>query len=223
MATVVDICNAALSHCGTRSKITSIDEGSEEANACQTHLAIVRDATLRAFDWNFARMTEALAELQNPPDRWQYKLAIPVDCLRIRRLNDVPVLALPETFFEMAAAKDSTGAVIGVILTNTSPVSAIYTAKVEDPLRWDTGFTDTVTWGLASRICFELTGREERVKFLTQMWQATLQQSAAEMLNESSQPNRTYVPEELAARGYDDGLGVLGQVYPTGTWPNRDN
>ncbi len=215
MATVTDICNAALSHCGTRSKISSIDEGSAEANACRNHFAMVRDATLRAYDWNFARVTAALALLQNPPGRWAYKYALPTDCVRLRRLNDVPLLALPETFFEMAADKDSTGGFIGVILTNAPAVSAIYTAQVTDPVRWDQGFTDAVAYGLAARICYELSGKEDRVKTLTQLWQLNLNAATAAAANEGSALNRTYLPEALAARGYDDGLGEFGQVSAT--------
>ena len=139
MSSITDICNAALSHCGTRSKISSLDEGSPEANACVTHFAQVRDATLRGFDWNFARMTAGLAELPNPPARWRYKYALPSDCLRLRRLNDVPLLACPETFCEIAADRDSTGATIVVLFAGASPLSAIYTAQVTDPLRWDAG------------------------------------------------------------------------------------
>jgi hypothetical protein len=212
MASITDLCNAALSHCGTRSKISAIDEGSAEANACRTHLALVRDATLRAFDWNFARLTAGLAELADPPARWAHKYALPTDCLRLRRLNDVPLLALPETFYELAGDRDAIGAPVGVILTNAAPVSAIYTARVEDPLRWDAGFADALTWGLAARICFELTGKDDRVRTLTQLWQATLQRAGADMANESSALNRTYLPEAAAARGYDDGLAAFGQA-----------
>jgi hypothetical protein len=204
MTTVTDICNAALSHCGTRSKISSIDEGSAEANACLNHFAMVRDAALRAHDWNFARVTAALALLQSPPQRWAYKYAMPTDCLRIRRLNDVPLPALPEAFFEMAADKDGTGAFIGVILTDAAAVSAIYTARVTDPLRWDQGFIDAVTYGLASRICFELSGKEDRVRTLSQLWQLHLNLAAAEASNEGSSFSRIYLPEALAARGYCD-------------------
>jgi hypothetical protein len=186
MSTVTDICNAAISHVGTRSKISSIDEGSAEANACLTHFAMVRDSTLRAFDWNFARVTVSLALLQNPPARWAYKYAVPVDCIRVRRLNDVPLLVLPETLYEMAADTDTTGAYINVILTNAAPVSAIYTAQVGDPLRWDQGFVDAVVYGLASRTCFELSGKEEREKALTQMWQLKLREAAAQSANEGA-------------------------------------
>lgn len=214
MTDVTSLCNAAISLCGTRSKISSIDEGSPEANACLNHFAMVRDAALRAFDWNFARLTASLAELPRSVRRWAHEYALPVDCLRLRRLNDVPLLLLPETFCELAADKDGSGAFINVILTNARPVSAIYTARVEDPSRWDQGFVDAVAYGLAMRICFELTGKEERVKALAQMWQGALQQAAAETAGESSGLNRTWLPEALAARGYDDGLSEFGQVFP---------
>jgi hypothetical protein len=216
MASITDICNAAISHCGTRSKISAIDEGSAEANACLTHLALVRDATLRAFDWNFARLTVQLAELPstslgagpNPPARWQHKYALPTDCLRLRRLNDVPLLALPETFCEIAADRDSTGAFVTVLLTQAAPVAVIYTARVADPLRWDPGFVDAMTYGLAARICFELTGKDDRVRTLTQLWQATLQRAGAEMANESSAFNRLYLPESLQTRGFVPEIAV---------------
>jgi hypothetical protein len=205
MSTVTDICNAAISHVGTRSKISSIDDGSSEANACLTHFAMVRDATLRTHDWNFARITGSLGLLQNPPARWAYKYSVPVDCLRIRRLNDVPLVVLPETFYELAADTDTTGAYINVILTNASPVSAIYTAQVTDPLRWDQGFVDAVVYGLAARICFELSGKEDREKALTQMWQLKLREAAAQSAGEGSALNRLQPAAALVARGYDGG------------------
>jgi hypothetical protein len=220
MTSVTDLCNAAISHCGTRSKIASIDEGSAEANACRAHFALARDSLLRAFDWNFARLTASLAALQSPPARWAYKYALPVDCLRLRRLNDTPLLLLPETFCEVAADKDSTGAYINVILTNASPVSAIYTAQVADPARWDAGFTDAFAYDLAMRVCVELTGKEDRLARLAQMRMAAIRDAAAEMANEGSGLNRTYLPESLSARGYDDGTSVFGTVtaYPDWWW-----
>lgn len=215
MTTITDICNAALSHCGTRSKISSLDEPSPEAIACTTHFDMARDATLRAFDWNFARLTVALADLGSPPARWGYRYALPPDCVRLRRLNDVPLLRYPETFFEMAADTDPTGAVISVILTDLSPVSAIYTARVADPLRWDQGFTDAMAYALASRICFELTGKEDRANALTKMWQMTITGGAADAANEGSGANRTVMPEALSVRGYDDGLVEYGMAMPS--------
>ena len=219
MASITDICNAALSHCGTRSKIASIDEGSAEANACLTHFTMARDTALRAFDWNFARLTQPLAQQAAGTSRWAYQYALPTDLVRLRRLNDVPLLALPETFCELAAAKDGSGSAVPVILTNApAPLSAIYTAQVSDPARWDAGFADAMALSLAWRICFELTGKEDRVKALTQMWAQFELRAAAGMANESSGLNRTYLPEAAAARGFNDGLSETGQVWPTAPW-----
>jgi hypothetical protein len=216
MATLTDICNAALSHCGTRSKVSSLDEPSPEAIACTTHFAMARDATLRAFDWNFARLTVALADLGSPPQpnvnsamRWAYRYALPADCVRLRRLNDTPVLKYPETFFEMAADTDPTGAVISVILTDVSPVSAIYTAVVTDPLRWDQGFVDAMAYALAGRICFELTGKEDRATALIRLWQMTIAGGAAEAANEGGSAARNALPDSLTVRGYHDPMGTV--------------
>jgi hypothetical protein len=214
MTSVVDICNAAISHCGTRSKISSIDEASREALACKTHYEQVRDGALRSYDWNFARMTVSLAALTCSVQRWQYEYAVPVDCLRLRRLNDQPMLLIPPTWYEMAADKDADGNPINVIFTNQSPVSAIYTALIADPSRWDSGFQDVVAYGLASRIAFELTGKEEVVARVTKLWAGTLSQAATDMLNENPSPAPTYVPEALSARGYDDGLAEQGLTWP---------
>lgn len=193
------ICNAALSHCGTRSKIVSVDEDSTEANACRTHLALVRDATLRLFDWNFARMTVELEALPGPPARWVYKYALPSDCLRLRRLNDRP-LSEPVAFCELAGDRDSLGAPIAVVLADLSPAWAIYTARVSDPAGWDQGFVDAVTWGLAARICFELTAREDRTRTLTGLWQAASVQAAASSASENSLSAQPGLPRTLQAR-----------------------
>lgn len=200
MTSVTDVANAALSHCGTRSKITSLDEGSSEANACLTHLTLVRDATLRLFDWNFARMTARLAQLPHPTARWAHKYALPSDCLRLRRLND-RALGEPATFCELAADRDDSGAPLAVVLTDLAPATAIYTACIADASRWDAGFVDAVTWGLAARICFELTGRDERARTLTQMWQGSLLQAAAGSANENALSALPRLPELLRVRG----------------------
>lgn len=213
MATVTEICNAAISLAGARSKITTIDEGSPEANACLNHYGFVRDETLRSYDWNCARMTVDLAQLTCSVQRWMYEFAVPTDCLRIRRLNDIPVPS-PQQWYELAADKDNTGEPISVILCNVSAVAAIYTAQITDTSRWDAGLTSTVVYGLAARACYELNGKQDRAQELTKMWQGMLERAAADMMNESPNPSPAYVPEMLQARGYDDGQVVIGQAWP---------
>jgi len=226
MPSIVDLCNIAISYCGTRSKIASLTEGSKEANACQTHLHQARVTSLRAFDWNFARITAKLAQISIPIPtgqtvaptsnvrRWRYEYAVPVDCLRIRRLGDRPVLISPVAWFELAMDKDALGNPISVVYTNDPIANLVYTADVQDPNRWDAGFFDAVSYGLAHRICYEITGKEERVKPLLDLWQGSLWTAAAQSANENPSPMTTWVPEGLQARGYDDGQAEIGQAWP---------
>jgi len=69
-------------------------------------------------------------------------------------------------------------------------------------LRWDQVFVEAVTWGLAARICYELTGREDRTQTLTHRWQTAFAQATAASANEGSF-GREVLPEALRARGYE--------------------
>ena len=170
MTSLVDVANAALGHVGTRSKIGSLTEDSPESNAIQTHLTVARQQSLRHYDWNFARLTATLAQVSLPiPSgqtvaptssvaRWTYEYALPTDCIRLRRLNDQIVPLTPVDWYELGADKDNNGNPINVVFTNDPTAVAIYTMDVQDPTRWDVGFLNAMEFGLAHRICYELTG-----------------------------------------------------------------
>jgi hypothetical protein len=227
MPSQTDICNAAISHCGTRSKISSISEGSPEANACLTHYPFVLAASLRSYDWNFARKTVQLGMLALPIPagqtvaptsnvaRWSYEFVLPTDIVYLRRLNDLPIVSNPQQWFELASDIDGNNAPINVLFCNLPAVSALYTALIADPNRWDAGFVDAMQYGLAERICYELSAKEDRVKSLTGMWAQTLSIAAVQAANENPDPAPAYVPEMAQARGYDDGLAATGQAWPS--------
>ena len=63
----------------------------------------------------------------------------------------------------------------------------------------------------------KVTGKEDRLVRLAQMRQAAIRDAAAAMANEGSGLNRTYLPESLTARGYDDGTLQVGQARPAVT------
>ncbi len=224
--TVTTQCNLALSHIGTRSKVTSIGEDSPEARTLSTHFEATRDELLRRADWNFARYTVSTLTSVTPDEpisRWLSTFSVPGDCIRIRRLNDVPVLQLPETFYEVALVKVSTTQT-NAIMANCTSLAAIYTAQITNLSLWDPGFVIAHSFLLASRINFELTGKDDRTRTLLQQSEKAFLDAAAEMANEQSPPNRTYMPETLASRGFSDGLSVIGQVWPGGPfpwWPER--
>lgn len=218
--TQLELFNLAMSHLGIRAKIAAADEDGVEANACRTHWAGLRDLSLRLHDWNFARVTARLEALADPvpnsaPDsdpgapapRWRHRHALPADCLRLRQLNGQPVGDPPRAFCEIAAERDSGGAIGAVLYSDVTPADATYTARVVDPERWDAGFADAIGWGLAARLCYELTGRDDRARTLAQQWQTSLAVAAAataneRVANEAAGRAARPMPEALRARGY---------------------
>lgn len=96
----VIIMNMALAHINKR-QITSPTEASEEARRCSLFYHRARRAVLRACDWNFAEINQALAliqsvastdfdptwaVLQNVIPGYAYMYSEPSKCLRVRKL-----------------------------------------------------------------------------------------------------------------------------------------
>jgi len=90
MASEVSICNRALALLGANT-ITSLADGSTEANVCNAVYADARDAVLRAFPWSCAIQRVALAQIATAPI-WGYDKAysLPNDpyCLAVLDLKE---------------------------------------------------------------------------------------------------------------------------------------
>ncbi len=82
-----DIGNMALSRLGTRATIADLTENSTEARQINLWYATVRDDLQSLVDWNFNRVSQALAASGTPPARWASSYAYPSDCLKMRRLD----------------------------------------------------------------------------------------------------------------------------------------
>jgi hypothetical protein len=83
MASIVDICNLALSHLGDDATVSSISppEGSAQAEHCARFYPIARNTLLEMHQWNFASKRATLAQVANPWPEWEYAYALPADCL----------------------------------------------------------------------------------------------------------------------------------------------
>jgi hypothetical protein len=87
MPSETDLLNDALGQIGA-SRITSIDDGSVNANHCQTFYPALRDGMIRAHHWNFAIVRVELAQDATPPAAgWSYSYTLPADCLKVIEYN----------------------------------------------------------------------------------------------------------------------------------------
>jgi len=207
MPTDTDIGNMALSRMGTRATITSLTENSIEARVLNVHFATVRDSILRARNWNFARITQALSLSGTAPTRWTYSYAYPAGCLRFLKI-DLGVVTQgyysphryvlnPTRGFELGS--DGTNR---FILTDIAEAVGIFVQQVTDPNRWDPEFTTCFVDALAAASCFAITQKRDLAVALGQTARLSLENAAAESANEDDTPGwANFEADSILARG----------------------
>lgn len=221
MASIVDLCNQALSLAGTRSNIQSIDEDSEEAGQCKTWFEPTRDSLLRKGIYAFGRYTLALGELSagfTLPQNWAYCYAVPSDCIRIltltRRMIDInsmiPIFSnnmdpqlvidalVPGERYELSALEDQSQT---IIYTNIKPAYLTYCRRITNVNLFDQGFQDALVMVLASRICYPLTAKSVRSRELAASAKQYIDEAEAESANEQQDTNfNDFIPDYIADR-----------------------
>lgn len=199
MASIVDICNIALSELGNKASVVSISppDGTVEADLCARFFSLARDEVLEMGDWSFARRRASLALLAtNASTVWAYAYAKPADCLVTRRI----VTGIDEYKEDDSADFEVEG---DVIYTDRADAVMIYTAPIEDPTKFNPGFVGTLATQLAAYLAGPILRGEAGVNAAL-----TLRKLAVNKANEalSMDTNRRwtkgwYTPGFVAARG----------------------
>ena len=146
MASVVGICNIALSNIGDE-KISSLTDNNDRARACDLRYEDTRDSVLRAHPWNCATTRVELAVSTDAPVwGFTYKYALPSDCLRVLDVYDYTVPFSIEGRF---------------LLTDNSTGKLKYIARITDPNVYDILLQQAIGIRLAAEIAEALTGRTE--------------------------------------------------------------
>jgi hypothetical protein len=166
MASVVDICNLALSNLGDTATIASIDppEGSAQAEHCSRFYPVARDSLLEMHTWSFATKRVTLALLNSGWPEWDYEYAQPSDAVNIvavippdstddysQALANVPISA-GGSYVPQSYSCEINSAGVSVILTDQTDAVLRYTAKVSDPNTFSPLFVTTLSWMLASML-----------------------------------------------------------------------
>lgn len=155
MASVVDICNLALGELRAKARILSLGEASIEAEKCSLYYATTRDATLEAFDWDFACAYEELAQTGTPPSDWLYQYTLPGDMLTAREV--IPPTGRGTTPIPFKLATNAAGSA-RVLLCDQSSVTLRYTRRIETPGIFSASFVHCLSLHLAARMAVSLTG-----------------------------------------------------------------
>lgn len=157
MASIVQICNMALSHIGSEGRVSSISppDGSIEAGHCATFYDIARTEMLEPGQWAFSLKRATLAQVTNDSDAWTYAYAKPADCLRALRIlrPNVSVTVFNEDrITELSNDNDTATFEIeaDVIYTNQENAVLVYVQDVIDSGKFTPSYTSALSYLLAS-------------------------------------------------------------------------
>lgn len=138
-----DIVNAALRLIGA-GRITSLTEGSKNANVANDLYEITRDDLLRSHNWNFATKRTTLARSSTAPaSEFAYGYVLPANWIRTVSVhdNDAGVGTVAHRTEELADA--------GVILSNAETLYLRYIYRATDPNRLSADFVSALEIALA--------------------------------------------------------------------------
>lgn len=196
MASVIDICNLALSHLGEIPNLSSIDppEGSAHAEKCARFYPIARDVALEMRNWSFALKRVKLATLPNDNTRWTFRYRRPSDCLR--------PIAIPQPDLGYAGVFSVQGDVLArqmnsadftteqdSIYTDAPEAELQYLFRVTDTTKFPPLFTSAVAWLLASYLAGAITRDMDVKQWAYQMFEQQLSLSAQSVANGSQTTN----------------------------------
>lgn len=144
MASDTDIANRSM-RLLKANRITSLTDGSNNANVANDVFAEVREDLLRAHNWNFAQKWVQLAKLSEVPAfEFDNAFALPSDWMRTVSVhdNDAGVGAAP--LYREGEVDDQ-----GVILSSADEMWMRYVYRVTDPNRMAADFRSAFSFALA--------------------------------------------------------------------------
>lgn len=146
MTSSTDIVNYALRALGAN-RITSLTDGTPNANAANDIYEMTRDHVLRQHPWNFATMRAPLAELDDGPSfGFDHQHALPSDWIRTISVHDndagLGTIEFKEEVYENQK----------VIVSDSDTVYLRYVGRVTDPNLYPPDFVVALAVALAERL-----------------------------------------------------------------------
>jgi len=205
MSSTTAVINGALRRLGGN-RITSIDDGSTNANyALDIYPDLLTD-TLRSHDWNFATKRAKLAQLVAVPVfEFENAFAVPSDWLRTTSLhdNDAGVSTFDYRFETVGTQQ--------IIAASREDVWMRYIYKVEDPTYWVADFRMYMILALASDLAIPVASSQGlHDRFAVRARQKLAQAKAADAMD--SFPERRPEGSWVTSRG-----GRRPRVFPLGS------
>ena len=187
MASVVSICNLALSNIG-KDNINALTDAGAEARACSQFYDHTRDTLLQGYPWRFAGKTQAMAQIGNDkPGKWAFAYSRPNDCLKVRwvrpQYEEGAGRLLPQD--EAGFSHEVEGR---VIYTDLPTAFLHYTSRLTDPSTFPPLFVDALSWHLAVRLAMPMT-RDPKIR--ADAWQVAQAMTGQAQMHDANEQRET--------------------------------
>ena len=209
MASVVQLCNMALSHIGSEARVSSISppDGSVEAGHCATFYDLARTELLEPGSWSFSLKRQALAEVTNVSTAWAYAYTRPSDCLRALRVlrpgSTLTVFNQDELNYSPNDQDSANFDIEGEVLYSNEPDAVlIYVRDVTDSTKFTPTFVAALGFALAHYVAGPIIKGNEGTKIGDAMRQRAMAMAdlAAASSANSSSTEHVFKASQLVAR-----------------------
>lgn len=199
--TDVEICNLALSRLGIRA-ITTLSDGTPEADACSLNYDYLRQALLVDFQWTFATsyftLTENAESVTCPG--WTYVYSWPAGCLAARRIYNASerTTDYDSVKFHVFWSGSQSKRYIATDQEDAVLIGTYNMTTVTEFSRW---FIQALVLILAARLCQALKGDPQLTQQVHQEYQIVMDRAiSANAMEQTTEPSSDC--SLLSARGY---------------------
>jgi hypothetical protein len=159
-------------------RITSLEDGSENARRLTAIYDECLEDVLRAHPWNFAIQRQSLARLSTTPAfGYDYEFQVPSDSLRVIEVNDGTNVI---TDFKIEGRK---------ILTDHDSIKIKYIGNITDPNQYSSQFNFVLATRLAMELAYAITNNKSTMELIAELYQLRLQNAKETDAQESSSVN----------------------------------
>lgn len=190
LATEIDVINKALVLVGDRA-IGARTDNNERARVMDSIYDDVLDRVLRECPWNFAIKRVNIASSGAPAwGKFSYKYALPSDFLYMMHTQDFEDYTIEEGYI----LADTTSSTVGTGL------NIRYVARITDATRFDSLFTQALSYRLAYEACERLTQSNTKKSDLYQEYELTM--TRAKRINGQEDSPNDYVEDDWITARY---------------------
>ncbi len=179
MPSETDLLNDALGLIGA-SRITAIDDGTVNANHCQTFYPTLRDGLLAMVDWTFIKTRVELAQDAIPPvTQFAFAYTLPADCLKVIGYAGANPTATTWWWEWGMPWAGQWKIEAGKLLTNDGQAFILYLKREPNPDLWLAPFYQAVVHHVASKLAYAIAKDARMGQSLLQAGEFWLTQAMA--------------------------------------------